>query len=464
MKALLWSLTLATALVFPVVYFIKENPLDATSFLSWEEKKAVAWQRVRMQVNPGRKSHLEAFKAMQRSSEPIRHVKSRVLLGALPVEKKLLTIGISLGRRPRGSALVHTLQRLFLASSPAEQRCFTVVVQLADPDPKWQDQTLSSLSALFQPHVLAGRLLVITPPPQSYRPLKNPKKTFRHSPACGAFRPEQNLDYAFLMNFAVNCSDYFLVMDDDVQCAPGFVTHIAATLATWEWTSWVTLEFSQLGLTGKLFRTRDLPGFVRFLLLFHQTMPCRYLLSHFQDVLQQKPIQFSPSLFWRVGNASSTQDKLTSLRETEPEESDADSPSNPAATIYSNLNVTNSSTLMNAYSLDRTVFSTREATAGSHLTVILDTPARVSRVQVLTGSELDKESRVKEGQVELGYDTTNLIDDCDDYVLLGLLVNGVLNKQVLSEKSAKKVKCVRLLVTATLPSGFTLRHINLWTR
>lgn len=82
---------------------------------------------------------------------------------------------------------------------------------------------------------------------------------------------------------------------------------------------------------------------------------------------------------------------------------------------------------------------------------------------MLTGSELKEENQVKEGQVELGYDTTNRINDCDDYVLLGLLVNGTLNKHVLSEKSGKKVKCVRLVVTGTLDSGFVVRHINLWT-
>jgi hypothetical protein len=83
---------------------------------------------------------------------------------------------------------------------------------------------------------------------------------------------------------------------------------------------------------------------------------------------------------------------------------------------------------------------------------------------VLTGSELKEEKQLKEGQVELGYDSTNRINDCDDYVLLGILVNGILNKQVLSEESGKKVKCVRLLVTATLPSGLIVRHINLWVK
>lgn len=119
---------------------------------------------------------------------------------------------------------------------------------------------------------------------------------------------------------------------------------------------------------------------------------------------------------------------------------------------------------MNAYSLDKNFFYTKSSEAGSHLTVVLDVPAKVFRVQVLTGSHLKDKNHLEEGRVELGYDATNRINDCDDYILLGLLENGTLNKQVLSNESGKKVKCVRLPVTATPPFGIIIRHINLWIK
>ncbi|KAL4673723.1 hypothetical protein H8959_017657 [Pygathrix nigripes] len=248
------------------------------------------------------------------------------------------------------------------------------------------------------------------------------------------------MDYAFLMNFATNYSDYFLMIEDDVKCAPGFVSQIATILSAWERKAWVTLEFARLGFIGKLFHARDLPCFVRFLLLFYQEMPCDYLLSHFRDLLmQKKPIQFFPSLFQHMGNYSSFEGQLNSLTDKEFEGNNIGPPGNPAATIHTSLNVTNASVLMNAYSLDKNFFYIKEAKAGSHLTVVLDIPATVFRVQVLTGSELKEENQVKEGQVELGYDSTNRINDCDDYILLGLLVNGILDKQVLSEESGKKL-------------------------
>ncbi|XP_021098010.1 alpha-1,3-mannosyl-glycoprotein 4-beta-N-acetylglucosaminyltransferase C-like isoform X2 [Heterocephalus glaber] len=393
----------------------------------------------------------------------LRTLLDSLSLGAFTTSfpQKLLTIGISSVQHPQGSYLLETLQSLFFASSLSEQKHFVVLVHLASPDPKWLGRMTSNISALFKPYIQARQLVVINTQGKSYLPLKNLKKKFNDTPASVAFRSKQNMDYAFLMNFAANHSDYFLVIEDDVKCVPGFVTQIASILSAWEKRFWMTLEFCPLGLTGKLFHTSDLPSFVRFLLLFYQGMPCDNLLSYFLNLSHQKTIQFSPSLFQHRGDYS-LEGKFNSLKATE--ENNMGCPSNPAATLYTNLNVTSDSVLMNAYSLDKNYFYTREAKAGSYLTVFLHMPATVFHVQVLTGSELKEENRLEEGQVELGYDSTNRVIDCDDYVLLGMLVNGTLNKHVLSEDSGKQVKCVRLLVTGTPPSGLIVRHINLWVK
>ncbi|KAI4579390.1 hypothetical protein MJT46_000758 [Ovis ammon polii x Ovis aries] len=351
----------------------------------------------------------------------------------------LLTIGISSMKRPQRSYLLDTLESLFYSSSLSEQKHFIVLVHLADPDPMWHSQMISNISTIFKPYIQASQLVVINTPLKSYLPLKSLKRNFNDTPTYVAFRSKRNMDYAFLMNFATNHSDYFLMIEDDVKCVPGFVTQIATTVSAWENKPWVTLEFSPLGFTGKLFRTKDLPCFVNFLLLFYQEMPCDSLLSHFHDLLmQQTPVQFLPSLFQHMGNYSSSEGKFNSLKDIEFEEDDISSPNNPAASIYTSLKATNDSVPMNAYSLNRNFFYAKSAEAGRHLTVVLDSPANVFRVQVLTGSDLKGENQLKEGQIELGYSYTNQINDCDDYILLGLLVNGILNKQVLSNKSGKK--------------------------
>lgn len=346
-----------------------------------------------------------------------------------------------------------TLRSLFSASSPSERKHFTVLLHLAGPGPEgsgWLAQMTRNLSALFKPHVQARGLVVITTPLASSLPLADLKETVGDPPAHVAFRSRQNRGYASLMNFATQLSDYFLMVEDDVNCAPGFVTQIATAVSAWAHRPWATLEFSQLGLTGKLFRTADLPRIARFLLLFHLEMPCAQLLSHFQGLVQSTPVQFLPSLFQRSGGSSCF------------EEDDIGSPSNPPASVHTSLEAANNSVPSSAYSLDESCFYARSAEAGSHLTVVLDTPAQVSRVQVQTGSGLREENQLKEGHVELGYDSSNRVSDCDDYVLLGPLVGGSLDQRVLSHGAGRRVKCVRVLVTARTPSAVVLRHIRLW--
>ncbi|XP_006888035.1 PREDICTED: alpha-1,3-mannosyl-glycoprotein 4-beta-N-acetylglucosaminyltransferase C-like [Elephantulus edwardii] len=424
----------------------------------------VAWQRARIQIKPGRTNNVEAFKNMQKNSEALKNVNSHILIGGPPMEKKLLTIGISSAQHHQRSYLLNTLKSIFFASSQSEQKHIVVLVHLADPDPKWLNQVISNISVFFKPYIQTRQLAVINTPLQSYHPLKRHKKKSSGTLNYVAFHSIQNIGYAFLMNFATNYSDYFLMIEDDVKCAPGFITQIVTVLSAWEYKSYFTLEFSQLGFVGKLFRTIDLPRFVHFLLLFYQQMPSDHLYSHFLDLIQKSPIQFSPSLFQHMGNYSSFEGELKNFEGKDRKENGTGFPNNPDASLFTDLKVTNDSVLKNAYSLDENFFYTKEAKAGNHITVILDTPAKVIHVQVLTGSYLKGENWLKEGQVELGYDVTNRQYDCDDYVLLGFLVKGILNKQVLSEESGKKVKCVRLLVTATAPSVIIVRHINLWIK
>ncbi|XP_045715629.1 alpha-1,6-mannosyl-glycoprotein 4-beta-N-acetylglucosaminyltransferase-like isoform X1 [Phyllostomus hastatus] len=453
MKESLWVLAVTVAAVLSVFLFVTENPFDPTSFLSVEEKKLVAWQRARMQLDPGRTHHLETFKGMQKNSEPLRNVNSRILIGAPPGKKKLLAIGISAAPPPQGSSLVGTLRSLFSASSSSERKHFTVLLHAAGPDPKgsgWPTRMTRNLSALFKPHVQARELVVITTPLASSLPSKDLKDTVGDPPAHVALRSGQNRGYASLMNSATQLADYFLMVEDDVRCAPGFVTQIATAVSAWAHRPWATLEFSRLGLTGKLFRTGDLPRVARFLLLFHREMPCARLLAHLWDLERSTPVQFLPPLFQRSGGSSHF------------EEEDIGSPSNPAASVHTSLEAANNSVPSSAYSLDESCFCARSAEAGSHLTVVLDTPAQVSRVQVQTGSGPRGENQLKEGHVELGYDSSNRVSDCDDYVLLGPLVDGRLDRRVLSHRAGRKVKCVRVLVTARTPSAVVLRHIRLW--
>lgn len=67
------------------------------------------------------------------------------------------------------------------------------------------------------------------------------------------WRTKQVADYTALFQFSIGQSDYYLQLEDDVECAVGFVRLIRDYIQK-QTKVWAMLEFSELGFIGKLFR------------------------------------------------------------------------------------------------------------------------------------------------------------------------------------------------------------------
>jgi len=68
-----------------------------------------------------------------------------------------------------------------------------------------------------------------------------------------SWRAKQVADYAALFAFSAGQSQYYLHLEDDVQCAAGFVHDVKQFIQD-QRSVWAMLEFSELGFIGKLFR------------------------------------------------------------------------------------------------------------------------------------------------------------------------------------------------------------------
>jgi len=67
------------------------------------------------------------------------------------------------------------------------------------------------------------------------------------------WRAKQVADYAALFAFSAGQSQFYLQLEDDVQCAAGFVAGVRRFIRQQN-SVWAMLEFSELGFIGKLFR------------------------------------------------------------------------------------------------------------------------------------------------------------------------------------------------------------------
>eukprot|EP00930_Biecheleria_cincta_P055881 TRINITY_DN42131_c0_g1_i1.p1 TRINITY_DN42131_c0_g1~~TRINITY_DN42131_c0_g1_i1.p1 ORF type:complete len:1387 (-),score=248.39 TRINITY_DN42131_c0_g1_i1:9-4130(-) len=103
------------------------------------------------------------------------------------------------------------------------------------------------------------------------------------------WRSKQNLDYAFLMWYAANVSEYYMQLEDDVQPVPHFAagvrSYIERSLLA---EPWLMASFSSMGFIGKLFNATRLPQLAQVLLTFNTESPCDWLVWEWIDAISDK--------------------------------------------------------------------------------------------------------------------------------------------------------------------------------
>lgn len=375
-----------------------------------------------------------------------------------PHSPELLTVGISSMQHPQGTRLLNTLQLLFQASSEPELECIVVLVCLSNSELEWLSQVAANISDLFRGHIEAQQLLVVhghlgdPPLPEDLDEAHPP------SPRKGLHN-QQKRDLALLMNLATNFSEYFLLLEDQVSLISKFISTIYWVLLAWKNLPWVILDFSNLSLSGKVFHTSDLPRLTSLFRLFQKDTPMHLLLSEFRLLLAQPmPIHFSSLVL------DQTHSELEDFCFPGKKKRVFGEPDNPTASIITDMLTISDNVPQYAYTLNKECNSTFNPMKGNHLTVILERPHKVIRIEVLTGSNKPRQYHLEQGQVELGFYPLEDFKGCARYTLLQPLVDGHLDQIVsYEEASAEQLSCIRLLVLAPQESWLLIRQIKVWT-
>ncbi|XP_030623677.1 alpha-1,3-mannosyl-glycoprotein 4-beta-N-acetylglucosaminyltransferase C [Chanos chanos] len=391
------------------------------------------------------------------------NVSVSVLAGVLQQNKKFLTVGLCSVKRKKESYLLDTLQSVFSQSSQKELSEMVVVVHLADFDDNWVKDTVKSISDRFSQQLAQGHLLVIRVAQENYPPLTGLKRNFNDPPDRVTFRSKQNVDYAFLLHFSSSLSQYYIMIEDDVSCAKGFLTAIRHHIQSKGSSPWVTLEFSKLGYIGKLYHSEHLTLLSRFLYLFYQEMPCDFLLSHFRVLLMQSEvIRFKPSLFQHRGIYSSFQGTYNKLKDEDFVEELAD---NPPADVVTDITAYKDHSPNKAYDQGIEYFwGTSPINEGNFFMVVLHTPVKLSRILIKTGSE-DKKDILSSAVVELGETVvrTEGSPKCFGFHKLGVLEGGRFEQRDISGTFHVPVSCLRIRVTDSQLDWVIIQNIQIWT-
>ena len=226
---------------------------------------------------------------------------------------------------------------------------------------------------------------------------KSVKRTYNDSLMRVQWRSKQNLDYAALIEFCANLSTYYLHLEDDVVAADAYLRHIRDFISANARKTWAMLEVCPHGFIGKLFKTKDLPKLVMILRAFYLEQPCDFLIKpYFINLMTQaKPIVRRPPLFFHKGRFSSLKN-VTRKVDREPSTAGQSGAltvmkvtrihRNPPATVFTSMSVYSTNVADNAYEPQSTTFFwAKDVREGQYVSIVFDTPQRLSKLVVETG-------------------------------------------------------------------------------
>lgn len=241
-----------------------------------------------------------------------------------------IVIGIPTVQRDNESYLISTLGNLLENMDENEKSVVTILVFIAEADVDSVKLVTQEILQHFSEHLDSGLIEIIAPPPSYYPDLSNLPMTLNDPIDRVSWRSKQNLDYAFLMNYAASRSGYYLQLEDDVVTKSGFVSAIKQFIDENSAKQWLVLDFCHLGFIGKLFRSSDLPDLATFFKLFFKDKPVDWLLTPFittrycpfgradyacMKIHDSLWLKRKISLFQHVGKISSLKGKVQLLKD-----------------------------------------------------------------------------------------------------------------------------------------------------
>uniref|UniRef100_A0A671KM27 Alpha-1,3-mannosyl-glycoprotein 4-beta-N-acetylglucosaminyltransferase A n=1 Tax=Sinocyclocheilus anshuiensis TaxID=1608454 RepID=A0A671KM27_9TELE len=327
-----------------------------------------------------------------------------------------MVMGIPTVKRKVKSYLSETLHSLIDKLSAEEKLDCVIIVFVGETDIDYVNSVVAGLEKEFYTELNSGLLEVISPPASYYPDFSNLKETFGDSKERVKWRTKQNLDYSFLMMYAVNKGVYYVQLEDDIVAKPNYfatMKNFALQLATEDW---MILEFSQLGFIGKMFQAPDLNLIVEFIFMFYKEKPIDWLLDHILWVKVCNPekdakhcerqksslrIRFRPSLFQHVGLHSSLAGKIQKLTDK-----DFLKPLlhkihvNPPAEVSTSLKVYQGHTLEKTY-LGEDFFWAITPMAGDYVLFKFDRPVYIERFLFRSGNQEHPGDKIENTTVEI---------------------------------------------------------------
>ncbi|KAH3888268.1 alpha-1,3-mannosyl-glycoprotein 4-beta-N-acetylglucosaminyltransferase C-like [Dreissena polymorpha] len=396
-------------------------------------------------------------------SEHLVHTSDRPLPeGSRKHDKRRLTIAIPTIRRPKDNYFETMLQFMINSTTPEQLKEIFFVIFLADfNQTHWKADLEKKLRERYSEQFHTGTLHVIQAPFEFYKGMGefgNNSYLF--------WRTKQNYDYAYIMKYCENFSDYYMQMEDDVIPVTNYYGAILDFIHKQSDDNWVMLEFSTLGFIGKLYHSNHISKLANLLLMFSHTQPVDYTFLYFNMLMGGRKEIRKPTLFQHMGFQSSLEKKTQPLKDKFfdfPEKKFKGD--NPGAKLYTNIEHGEDFPLELAYSRSPGFFwSTESGKIDSRLTILFNVSQALLRVLVLTGSRDHPRDIIYNGVVEgsVSFVGTGNNRECKGTIQLGVFKDGqasIEKEEIQQAFGGVQIKCLQIRLTREQVEWVIVREI-----
>ena len=357
-----------------------------------------------------------------------------------------LTIGIPTIRRKDDTYVFNMLDSMLNKTTSEDLSKIVFVVFFADlNETEWTKTSVAKIKSKHSEHIQSGSLRIIQASPSFYPDAELDETKYLR------WRRKQNYDYAYLMRYCEDLSDYYMQMEDDVIASDGYLDAIKNFIHEQADDTWTCLEFSELGFIGKLYHSHHLNKLADMLLMFSHSQPVDYTFLYFNILMGQGDRKIrKPTLFQHMGYHSSLTEKVQPLKDRYYDfRNKTFIGDNPNATIRTTLQVVPDFPPELAYSKEPGYFWSGAApNEGDTFTVIFEEPQIVTSCIIHTGSFGHPGDIVENGVLEGGSTLSEKRENCHDFVVLGNFENGALNVTDIKPKMGLfKMKCLQIRLT-----------------
>lgn len=380
-----------------------------------------------------------------------------------PVLKRRLTIGIPTIKRRDKNYFMDMLGTMLNKTSEEELRDIVFVIFLADlNNTDWKSETEAAIVRNYSKYVQSGSLQVVQAPRQFYEKMH----MFGNNSYLN-WRTKQNYDYAYLMQYCDNLSDYYMQMEDDVIASDGYYSAILDFIAKQPDDKWICLEFSELGFIGKLYHSKHIRDLSEMLLIFSHTQPVDYTYVYFNMLLRGGPKKIrKPTLFQHMGFHSSLNEKIQPLRDKffdfPAKEWNGD---NPTAKIYTTLDLNDDFPPSLPYAKEPGHFwSYSSAKENDTYKLIFESSQSVYKIVVITGSKDHPGDIIHHGVLEASAIVSGSaeVPVCEDFITLGNLEKGKIlvdSEMIRAKLGVVRIKCLQIRLTKSQVEWVIIKEI-----